>query len=204
MKATTTAYGVAVTWDKVYGARGYNIKSKRSTFGGWTETGYTIAANRYNQIWVLEGETWEYQIRTNCGDMTKSDYSGIFSAVVHQTVAPGPKNVVINPTADGFNARWDDPDEGANIKLYEVFTYDTDEPCDFLISRGIRGNSMTVKGLKSGHNHVIAISTWTDEGPGFPTVPYGVRTAFEAKVEVLLTTHQLLGQTRCRIAKCAP
>jgi hypothetical protein len=69
--ATTSPYGVAVTWDHVYGARGYNIRSKRSSFGDWTETWYALTTNRYNQIWVLEGETWEYQVRTSCGDASK-------------------------------------------------------------------------------------------------------------------------------------
>ncbi|KAF2026064.1 SGNH hydrolase, partial [Setomelanomma holmii] len=179
VKATTSPYGVAVTWDHVYGARGYNIRSKRSSFGDWTETWYAISTNRYNQIWVLEGETWEYQVRTSCGDATKSDYSGISSAVVHQTVAPGPKNVVVNPTQDGFSARWDPPDGSYNIQLYEVFTYDIDGGCVFLLSRGIKGNSITVSGLQSGHRHIIAISTWTDLGPGFPTVPWSVKPGTE-------------------------
>ncbi|KAF2255435.1 hypothetical protein BU26DRAFT_448876, partial [Trematosphaeria pertusa] len=174
VKATTAPYGVAVTWDKVYGSRGYRIKSKRSSFGDWTETFYAISTNRYNQIWVLEGETWEYQIRTDCGDATKSDYSEVVSAVVSQTVAPGPKNVVVNPTANGFSARWDPPDGGYNIDLYEVFSYDIDEPCVFLLSRGIKGNSITVNALTPGHRHIVAISTWTDLGPGFPTVPWSV------------------------------
>lgn len=174
VQATTAPYGVAVTWDKVYGARGYNIRSKRSTFGDWSETWYAISTNRFNQIWVLEGETWDYQIRTSCGDSLKSSYSGIASAVVHQTVAPGPKNIVINPTQDGFSARWDPPDGGFNVQLYEVFTYDIDGGCVFLLSRGIKGNSITVTGLTPGHRHVIAISTWTDLGPGFPAVPFSV------------------------------
>jgi hypothetical protein len=172
--ATTSPYGVAVTWDHVYGARGYNIRSKRSSFGDWTETWYALTTNRYNQIWVLEGETWEYQVRTSCGDASKSGYSSVASAVVHQTVAPGPKNVVVNPTQDGFSARWDPPDGNYNIQLYEVFTYDTDGGCVFLLSRGIKGNSITVSGLPANHDHVIAISTWTDLGPGFPTTPWSV------------------------------
>ncbi|KAH7349089.1 fibronectin type III domain-containing protein [Pyrenochaeta sp. MPI-SDFR-AT-0127] len=175
VRAVTAPYGVAVTWDKVYGARGYNIRSKRSSFGDWTETWYALSSNRYNQIWVLEGETWEFQVRTSCGDKTKSSYSGVVSAAVKQSVAPGPKNIVINPTGDGFNARWDPPDGGFNVQLYEVFTYDVDEPCAWLLSRGIKGNSITVNGLKPGHRHVLAISTWTDLGPGFPSVPPRVK-----------------------------
>ncbi|KAM5349024.1 hypothetical protein ACJ41O_008847 [Fusarium nematophilum] len=117
------------------------VKSKRSTFGDLTDVGYMIPTNRHDTIWVLDGETWEYAVRTDCGDAVKSPWSAEVSAKASPSVPPGPRKIVVNPSSRGFNARWQPPGGSWSVERYEIITYDKDQPCDFSVSRGVKGTS---------------------------------------------------------------
>ncbi|CAM1508852.1 Fc.00g025910.m01.CDS01 [Cosmosporella sp. VM-42] len=79
LKTTGAPYSIAVTWDKVYGARGYRVKDKNSTSGIWVEAPYMISTARYVTNWVDKGETWKYAVKTDCGDKQKSAWTNVIS-----------------------------------------------------------------------------------------------------------------------------
>ncbi|MFB7918421.1 fibronectin type III domain-containing protein [Streptomyces sp. NPDC056061] len=168
LRAETAPGGIEVTWDKVHGARGYDVRHRRVGSDTWSET--RVPAARFDEIWTVDGEEWEYQVRVDNGD-SASAWSSVASAVAHPKTAPGPEIFVTLPTKTGIRLSWF-PAEGPytdTIDRYEVIVWDKDTPGAFIESTGVRGESVVVDDLKPGHHYLVAVSTWNDAGGGFPT-----------------------------------
>lgn len=94
LQAVTSAEGVTVTWDAVYGAFGYDIRYRLVGFPEWNVG--EIGTNRYDTVWTEDGLEWEYGVRTNNGNGSISDWSVTNSAVAHPQTAPGPVDIEAN------------------------------------------------------------------------------------------------------------
>ncbi|KAK2009271.1 fibronectin type III domain-containing protein [Colletotrichum eremochloae] len=90
--AKAVAYGVAVTWDAVYGALGYDVRSCIGTSSLWIET--RTESNRYDFTCTQEGLEYHYQVRTYNGDGLVSAWSKVVSAISLPKPASGPGDIV--------------------------------------------------------------------------------------------------------------
>jgi hypothetical protein len=147
-KAVPSASGVTVTWDAVYGAFGYHIKT-RSNRGSWSFR--SIGSNRWDDTWAADGQVFEYSIASNCGASIPVAWTSIISAVAHPWTAPGPRNIIARGTPSGFDIHWDPPDGDWEIERYAVLALDQDTPGAFINQWGVKGTSASITGLVSGH-----------------------------------------------------
>ncbi|KAJ6779723.1 hypothetical protein PWT90_02066 [Aphanocladium album] len=163
IKAEGVATGVAVTWDPIFGAMGYDVRQRIKGFGDWQE-GHT-GSNRFDTTLTVAGLTWEYQVRTSAGDHAKGQWSGLVSAVSRRDTLPAPDNIIVSPTASGIDLSWSAVG-GAN--LYEVLAWDQDTAGAWVAGYGTRGTSFSIPNLKSGARYSIWVSSWGSLGGGLP------------------------------------
>ncbi|MFK0229866.1 phosphatidylinositol-specific phospholipase C domain-containing protein [Streptomyces sp. NPDC090303] len=169
IKADAAPSGIVLTWDQVYGAYGYEVRSRLAGASDWGKP-LRVSTNRYDANWVVDGQNWEYQIRTSGGDGIATDWSGTVKATARPKTAPGPVGVVTRPTATGIDVVWGTPTGPYtdSIERYGVITYDLDTPGAFVETVGTRGKSVRVDGLKPGHRYAVAVQSWNAAGGGFP------------------------------------
>ncbi|KAF2111230.1 SGNH hydrolase-type esterase domain-containing protein, partial [Lophiotrema nucula] len=170
-KVTSAASGIVVTWDKVYGAFGYQARTQTNG-GAWSDIALWGSTPRNDNTWVVDGESLGYMVRSFCGDpdITSDWVSG--SAVAHPQTPPGPSNIVTHATADGYQVSWD-PVVGATS--YDLITWDQDTPGSYIGEVGIEGTSATISHLEPGHHYLVAVATWTSVGGGLPRIANSVR-----------------------------
>lgn len=156
-----------MTWDAVYGAFGYDLRSRRAGRSSWDFC--HVACNRYDSRHFAK-QTWEYQVRTSGGDYLKSPWSSVVSAVAHPEMAPGPSNITTHATPTGFAIAWDPPHGpfSGEVDRYGVITFDRDEPGNLPCVTGVKGERTEIEGLVPGHHYAIAVETWTSIGGGRP------------------------------------
>ncbi|PNH52705.1 hypothetical protein VD0003_g4649 [Verticillium dahliae] len=176
VRVSQAPWGLKITWDKVWGANAYEVRSRQKGISQWSywPSGIAWPVNRWDNSWVLEGQEWEYSVRTNMGTGRTSEWSGTATAVARPTNPKGPNNVWVEPRGNSISLRW-----GAvpGAISYEVITFDNDATgTTFPNGRGVQGTSVTVSdGLIVGHRNAIAIVTWASSGPGWPTIGMSVR-----------------------------
>ncbi|TQS33006.1 hypothetical protein Golomagni_06662 [Golovinomyces magnicellulatus] len=143
IKAEGVATGVAVTWDPIFGAMGYDVRQRIKGFG----------------------ITWEYEVRTSAGDHAKGSWSAIVSAVSRRDTLPAPKTISVNPTTSGIDLSWT-PVGGAD--LYEVIAWDKDTVGAWTAGYGTRSTSISLPNLKSGSRYSLWVVSWDSRGGGLP------------------------------------
>ncbi|MGX4695386.1 GDSL-type esterase/lipase family protein (plasmid) [Streptomyces sp. JNUCC 63] len=169
LKAESTPKGVTVTWDPVYGAFGYDVRSRIAGQTTWSEG--RVNSNRTDTTWTVDGIQWEYQVRTVGGDNVKGPWSGTVSAVAHPKTAQPPRIVASWPILrDGIELEIAPPDGPYTdtIDRYEVILFDRDTPGAWLTGTGFRGNRVQIYGLNPGHRYLVAAATWNAAGGGLP------------------------------------
>ncbi|MFI6270617.1 NPP1 family protein [Micromonospora zamorensis] len=165
--ARSAPSGIVVTWDKVFGAHGYNVRSRVSGTTTWSES--HASAHRFDTTWTAGGITWEYQVRTDNGDQ-KSGWSPVVSAVAAPETAPPPVGIVTRSTTTGVDLVWGAP-TGPNtgtIDRYQIITLDKDVPGAWIGGTAVKGTSAHIDGLLPGHRYSIAVVTWNAAGGGLP------------------------------------
>ncbi|KAK6218370.1 fibronectin type III domain-containing protein [Colletotrichum tabaci] len=166
--AKAVPYGIAVTWDSVYGALGYDVRSHADDGSPWDES--RTAVSRFDSIWTEEGQEYQYQVRTYNGDHLTSAWSRVASAVAHPKTASGPRSIVTKPDAQQVAIQWEELPGQLGIGRYEVMLSDQSVPGSSPSSFGVKGTNTTVRDLTPSHKYGLSISTWTDDGGGIPTV----------------------------------
>jgi lysophospholipase L1-like esterase len=168
--AASSPYGVTVTWDAVYGAIGYTVRSRIVGTTAWTES--SVGANGFYTTWTVDGQQWEYQVRTDNGDQLKSGWSATVSATAHPQTAPPPVGITTHATATGVDVAWGAPTGPYTntIDLYQVITYDKDTLGAYIGGTAVTGLSAHVDGLVPGHHYIIAVVTWNAAGGGMPGI----------------------------------
>ena len=147
--------GVTVTWDAVFGAYDYTVQSALVglSWGNWTTN-----SARYDTTWAESGQTYQYQVQAICGDVL-SGWTNVVSATANPTVAPGPSNIVVSSTADGFDMSWDVV-EGYDIDVYAVFYWDTSIANSYVAEFSFTSTSVSITGQNPGDNFLLAVQTW--------------------------------------------
>ncbi|KUN41076.1 hypothetical protein AQJ30_04115 [Streptomyces longwoodensis] len=170
LKAESTPQGVTVTWDPVYGAYGYDVRSRIAGQTTWGEAG-RVNSNRTDTTWTVDGIQWEYQVRTVGGDNVKGPWSGTVTAVAHPQTARPPRIIASWPLVrDGIELEIAPPDGPYNdtIDRYELILFDRDTPNAWLTGTSFRGNRVQIYGLNPGHRYLVAAVTWNAAGGGLP------------------------------------
>ncbi|GFG10280.1 contactin [Aspergillus udagawae] len=170
-KVFTSPGGVTATWDPVYGAYNYDVRSKIK--GGITNfSPGSVSSNRWDATWPIDGWEYEVQVRASAGDTIKGDWTTTLTATAHPQTAEAPQNVIVSATTTGFDISWDPP-KGAysdSIIEYNVIYWDKDAECDFVTGAAFKGTSAHINGLVTGHRYFVAVETWNAAGEGFPAV----------------------------------
>ncbi|MEU7844290.1 GDSL-type esterase/lipase family protein [Micromonospora sp. NPDC049114] len=156
--------GLKVTWDAVFGAHGYTVRSRLVGSADWSES--RAASNRHDTLSV-HGLKWEYQVRTDNGDTEdqKSAWTSPTAPVVASpTAPPGPAQIVTRATSTGFDITWGET--VGTVERYGVIYWDQDDPGAFLSAVGIRGHAAHIDGLTVGHRYLVSVSSWDTSGGG--------------------------------------
>ena len=167
VKAEANPSGITVTWDKVYGARGYTVRSRVVGFA-WTES--TPPANRLDTSWTADGWQWEYQVRTINATDGESDWSPVVTAVAHPQTAAAPGGIVSHATATGVDVAWSAATGPYTdtIDRYQIIVWDQDTPGAYIEGTAVKGLSVHIDGLLPGHRYQVWLVTWNAAGQGFP------------------------------------
>ncbi|MCX5077689.1 SGNH/GDSL hydrolase family protein [Streptomyces sp. NBC_00424] len=62
LTAEAVPSGIKVTWNPVFGARGYTVRHRLAGAADWSEV--VVPSNRFDTAWTQDGWTREYQVRT--------------------------------------------------------------------------------------------------------------------------------------------
>ncbi|KAF4548138.1 Hypothetical protein D9617_31g063740 [Elsinoe fawcettii] len=159
--AAGAPWGVKVTWDKVYGSRGYDTRQRVKGSDTWSE-GRTDA-NRMDVTFTAAAVDWEFQVRAGRGSdpALQSAWSDIKTATSRKDGAPGPKNIQVTPRNAGVGLTWSPPDGTWAIDRYQVTILDKDIPGAYIQSWSFGTNGAAfIDGLVNGHTYDVWVSTW--------------------------------------------
>ncbi|MEV7405772.1 GDSL-type esterase/lipase family protein [Streptomyces sp. NPDC091267] len=170
LTAQSVPSGVKVSWNPVFGARGYTVRYRIAGTTEWSQA--HAATNRYDTTWTQDGWTWEYQVRTDNGGDGESGYSPTVTATAHPETAAPPGNIITLPDAHGLNVKWQAPTgpHTDSIDRYEIITWDKDTPGAYISSTAVRGTTVQIDHLISGHHYLVAVATWNRAGGGMPAI----------------------------------
>ncbi|KAI1818407.1 hypothetical protein GGS20DRAFT_528484 [Poronia punctata] len=160
--------GIVTTWDRVTNARGYEIRSKIDGMSGWWSEG-AVYPNTWASWsnWILDDQTWQFQVRTVGDGNTRSAWSGLTSVTAHPKTAPGPKNIRVLPGGGGsVQFSWS-PVSGYAVERYAVIVWDLDTEGAFIDMRAVSGTSATIGGLEPGHRYGTWVATYVSLTSGF-------------------------------------
>ncbi|KFY44339.1 hypothetical protein V494_01523 [Pseudogymnoascus sp. VKM F-4513 (FW-928)] len=163
-KVESLPLGIKVSWDAVYGAHGYDIREGWTGIGDWTES--RSSSNAFYKNWVFDGNSLDYEVRTNNGNGLVSAWTAAQTVVAHPSTINGPPNIHTAGDANGISVWWDSA-EGATS--YQVIWWDMD--CDgcYISAWSTAGNSMALDvELTPGHVYAIWVESWNSVGGGVP------------------------------------
>lgn len=153
------------------GAYGYEVNQTLNggTFLDFSAT--SVNGPRWDSHWPLEGSVYTISVRAVAGQDRAGPWSPTVTVTAHPQLAPGPTNVNLVPTNDGFNLNWDPPTgpyTGDMISEYYVLFWDTDS-CDYLGGMAVTNSPVSIP-AKGGHHIFVAVITWNINGEGFPEI----------------------------------
>ncbi|RMY83819.1 hypothetical protein D0862_11594 [Hortaea werneckii] len=158
--ATGAPMGVTVTWDPVFGARGYDVRNRMQGKDKWEVA--QAQSNRFDTTFTVAGIAWEYQVRTNNGDgdKDKSEWSPVSTAVARRDTAPPPQNIQTFSKDHGIRVTWSPVEGDWEVDRYAVTVLDQDTPGAIIICYGFRGSEATLQGLRNGNCYSVFVGTW--------------------------------------------
>jgi hypothetical protein len=169
--ATSSAGGIKVSWQHVYGAGGYTFWQRDVTTGSeWAAVPYTIGADSHLVNWLTNGDTYEFKVQTARGDLPPSGFSPVTRAVANTQLADPPGNIVVTAGPGSLDLSWDAP-TGANsatVTGYDVLYADGSVPGSFLQKMHVTDRSAHIVGLVSGHTYQLAVCSTNAVGQGPP------------------------------------
>ncbi|GGS48744.1 GDSL-type esterase/lipase family protein [Streptomyces cinerochromogenes] len=170
-----TRQGVTLTWDKVFGAHGYEVQWRDTTAdpdGAWNWA--RPAANRWDMSrqyygQIHEGHTYELRVRAASGDTVRSDWSDITHGTARPTTPGYPRNVKATAGPNGGVLTWDPPtgEHSDGITAYAVYMWDKAAPLGITRSFSVSGTSdITILPKMPPGDYVVMISAWNRSGEG--------------------------------------
>lgn len=159
--------GLYTGWDMVKTARGYEIRSRIQGMTTWWSDG-DVYPNTFASwtTWLLDGQTWEFQVRTKGDNDDRSDWSALTVATAHPKTAPGPSDITCVPLPGGLQISWKAV-AGYDVNRYGVIVWDQDTQGAYIETHSTTGTSYIVNGLNNGHRYGVWVSTWVNlpDGP---------------------------------------
>ncbi|KAF8846483.1 hypothetical protein BDZ45DRAFT_457442 [Acephala macrosclerotiorum] len=152
----------------LYGAYSYDVQSQIS---GITESLIgMVSSNRWDARWPVAGFIYNVQVRASAGDAIKGDWTSVLSATANPLTAPGPLNVVVTPTATGFDVSWDPPtgEYTDSIIEYNIIYWDKSGVCDYIGGAAFLESPVSINGFVVIDHYLVAPVTWNAAGGGFP------------------------------------
>lgn len=172
-KVVASPGGTLATWDPVYGAYTYDVRSRIEGFTDWSMG--STGTNRNDGTWILDNVTYSYQVRATRGDRT-GGWTDVRSVLAHPQTAPGPRNVKVTSTPTGFDISFDPPTGPFtdHIVEYNIIFWDRDTHCAFITGAAFKSSPAHIDGLNPGHRYLVAPVTYNAAGGGIPEIVHDV------------------------------
>ncbi|KAF2004167.1 SGNH hydrolase [Amniculicola lignicola CBS 123094] len=182
LSCTANQEGNYVFWDADSQARGYEIRTRIQGMTDWWSSGAVYPSTTASfSSWVLEGQTWEYQVLTKGNAQDRSAWSGSVFCTAHPKTAPPPTEITSAPSGDGIQFNWKAV-AGYNVNRYSIIVWDRDTEGAFFNMVAANCCGAFVGGLVAGHRysiwmitHVNMVSSWTGAAEIVGGIPGGAR-----------------------------
>lgn len=153
--------GLWAAWNMVETARGYDIRSRLQGLTDWWSTG-TVNTWASLTTWLIDGQTWEFQVRTHGDNDDASDWSDIVAATAHLKTSPGPQDIEVLPIgSDSIQISWAAV-TGYDVNRYGVIVWDMDTEGAFIQGYATTGTIYTLTGLNTGHRYGTWVATYVN------------------------------------------
>ncbi|KAL4749306.1 hypothetical protein BDW72DRAFT_204849 [Aspergillus terricola var. indicus] len=157
---TSYPEGLWAVWDPVENARGYEVRWRlKGATGWWSEGSVYPVTNCAWQPWVINGQTWEFQVRTMGDNTVRSGWSALQSVTANVKTAPGPSNIIVEPRGNDLVVRWDAVAD-YNVDRYGVMLYDRHKEGELMDVKAAKGTSLEITGLNSGHRYGVWVASY--------------------------------------------
>lgn len=166
--------GVTATWDAVYGAYSYDVYVQ---IGGLEFSPTTSSSNRWDTQWPITGDPYTVAVRARCGNIQVGPYTSQLTAVATPQLADPPRNINVEPSADGFTVTWDPPTgpNDGSIVEYNILYWDSYyADCQYITGAAFTSSPAVITGLTPGKNYLVAPLTWNENGQGLPVIANNV------------------------------
>lgn len=152
------------------GAYGYEVNQTLNGGSYLDFSATSVNSPRWDTHWPAEGFEYTVAVRAVAGQDRAGPWSPIITVTAHPQLAPGPTNVNLAPTQDGFDVSWDPPTGPYtdSIVEYNVIFWDTDS-CDYLGGMAVANSPATIT-AKPGHHIFVAVTTWNANGESIPEI----------------------------------
>ncbi|WPG99684.1 Esterase, SGNH hydrolase-type [Acrodontium crateriforme] len=162
----TSPQGWTATWDQVYGAISYNVRTRIPGLTDWAVA--NTAMHRFDPQWPVANSTYEAQVQVSCGENCAGDWSAVGSAKCVPQTPAAPQNAHVSSSGSSITVSWDA--SPGDIIQYDVIWWDLTQPCSWLGGGGFKSSPATVDGLVQGHKYMVGVSGFNANGEGFPTL----------------------------------
>lgn len=163
LQAASLPEGIDVSWYRVENARSYDIRSRLVGMTDWWSSGM-VYPNTWESwfTWLIDGQTWEFQVRTRGDNDDVSGWSDSVTATAHLQTSPGPQNIVSMPFGtNGIQISWARVG-GCGVNRYGVIVWDRDTKGSFTQTYATVGTSLVINGLKAGHRYGTWVATYVN------------------------------------------
>ncbi|KAL2812638.1 hypothetical protein BJX63DRAFT_432529 [Aspergillus granulosus] len=150
-------------------ARGYEIRARVQGETGWWSSGDVYPNTHCSWLpWVVNGQTWEYQVRTKGDNDIRSEWSAFSSVTANVKTAPGPSNIIVEPQGNNVLVRWDSVTGTTWIGLNPGHRYGIWVATYVGMTGSLTRTGISAGGLPAPGREIIA-------GYGAPAPPGGLR-----------------------------
>ncbi|KAJ2897714.1 hypothetical protein MKZ38_004491 [Zalerion maritima] len=163
--------GLYIAWAEDMAARGYETRSRLEGMADWWSEG-SVYPNTFASFtaWVLDGQTWEFQVRTKGDNDDRSAWSASAFCTAHPKTAPGPDDITTAPSGDGIQLNWS-PVTGYDVNRYAVIVWDQNTDGSFIQMYAASCCGFWVGGLEPGHRYGVWVTTYVNLVSGITAQP---------------------------------
>jgi lysophospholipase L1-like esterase len=180
-----TQQGVTVTWPKIYGVHGYDVRWRDITFDAnaeWTPS--SSGFSRFDLSWQFtnqpsDGHKYEVQVRSTAGDADalKSPWSASIVGTAHPRTTAPPATLHASAAIGSIHVDWTSPPGPYtdSINRYALWIYDQDTPTVYsrIIGYSPSTRIADVSGVTPGHHYAVLLAAWNAYGEGHPAIAEG-------------------------------
>ena len=154
--------GNYIVWSDDPQARGYEIRSRLEGQSDWWSSGVVYPSTSASfTAWVLDGQIWEYQVRTKGDNDNRSSWTSSVFCKSKPKTAPGPKKIKSAPSGNGIQMNWEAV-KGYDVNRYAVIVWDKDTEGAFTDTRAASCCGLFIDGLTPGHRYGTWVTTYVN------------------------------------------